>query len=274
MKFGPRPTPGRRPPFATLILLGATAVVAAIAAPACGSSTDASDPTASSGTGQASPLVVVEAPTPPLRVPRYDTEGTFPQVRDGGIDLAAVNRALRLAVLSDQREYAPDARRYSRGTARRYRGVYRTTVDRRLLSASTVVVSALMPATKLYPGGNQGRTWVAATVRVPSGQPVRIIDLFAKPERGLRVLAREWKARLRRTRPELWPCVTLTPADYRPTARNYRLFALTVGGLAVGFWQAPACDRLHATVPYAALRPHLSELGKTLVAGVRRPRRG
>jgi hypothetical protein len=107
---------------------------------------------------------------------------------------------------------------------------------------------------------------------VPSGAPVRITDLFAAPSRALPVLARAWKAQVRRTQPQMWRCVKVIPSAYRPTARNYRLFALTPRGLVVGFWQAPACNRLQATVPYAALRPYLSRLGARLIAGVRAPR--
>jgi hypothetical protein len=34
----------------------------------------------------ASPLSLNEAPTPPLRVRRYETSGAYPQVRDGNVD--------------------------------------------------------------------------------------------------------------------------------------------------------------------------------------------
>jgi hypothetical protein len=241
----------------------------------CGSSSvdtsEASRGTKTGGGGaRAEPLRVITAPTPRFRVPRYDTSGTFVQVRDTALDLGAVNAALRQAILEDQSKYAPTARKHANEAPRRYRGVYKTSVDRRLLSASTVVVSALLPAVKLYPGGNQGRGWVAATVRVPSGKAVTITALFAEPAKGLRVLARTWKARVRRT--AMARCLRIVPSDYRPTARNYRHFALTTRGLAVGFWQPPACDRLVATVPYAALRPYLSALGTRLVSGVRAAR--
>lgn len=214
---------------------------------------------------RALPLRIVSAPTPRFRVARYDTEGTYVQVRDRSLDLSRVNAALRQAILADQRAYAPSARRYATD-AQRYRGVYATSVDRRLLSASTVVVSALMPAVKLYPGGNEGRGWVSATVRVPSAKAVQITDLFARPTRGLRALALAWKARIRGT--PVAACVRIIPSSFRPTAHNYRFFALTARGLAIGFWQPPACDRLHATIPYAVLRPHFSELGATLIRGV------
>jgi hypothetical protein len=218
------------------------------------------------------PLAVVAAPTPRFRLLRYDTRGTYPQVRGGTLDLRAVNNALREGVLADQREYAPAARKGSIRSAKWYRGVYQTSVDRRLLSASIVVVSALLPATKLYPGGNNGRTWVAVTVRVPSGVPVRLSDLFVEPARALPQLAKAFKAEVRRTEPVMWPCVANFPSDYLPTARNFRHFALTPRGLALGFWQVPACNRLQATVPYSIVQPYLSKLGAALIAGVRAPR--
>jgi hypothetical protein len=187
-------------------------------------------------------------PTPRFPVRRYDTTGTYPQVRDGGVDVAAVNAALLEAIRADQREYTPRARRNVARTVPNARGIYSTSVDRRLVSASDVVVSALLPATKLYPAGTQGKTWVAATVEVPSGRAVGIEELFAEPRRGLRTLARAWLGRARRT----WaPCMRLVPDEFRPTAANYRYFALTPRGLAVGFWQPPSCNRIHEIVPIA-----------------------
>jgi hypothetical protein len=259
---------------ARLTLGLAVPVVVALAVSGCGASSGASHnssgpPELSGRSVIASPLTVIEALTPRFRVPRYDTSGTYPQVRGSDLDLRKVNAALREAVLADQREYAPRARKAAR-LGNPYRGVYQTSVDRRLLAASTVVVSALMPATELYPGGSLGKGWLAVTVRVPSGALVRITDLFVDPSRGVRVVANAWKARMRRT--PLWPCVAKDLSRYRPPARNYRYFALTPDGLAVGFWQEEACNRLQATVRYSILRPYLSPLGTRLIAGVRRPR--
>src|SRR2546429_5949289 len=111
------------------------------------------------------------------------------------------------------------------------------------MSASTVVVSALLPATReVFPGQSGGDDWLAMTVRVPSGTRVTITDLFKSPDRGLHVLAAAWKARIRRTGGG--PC----PHGYRevhaPTARDYRAFALTPTGLAVGTSEVAACYRL------------------------------
>jgi hypothetical protein len=270
----PSPAAPRRSICACLAV-GAAAFVLVCVATGCGSDSGAEGSTAqrrlAAAQSTAVPLALVTAPTPRLRVARYDTSGTLAQVRGGNLDLRKVNAALRAAVLADQREFAPFARRGAIGTAKRYRGVYRTVVDRRFASASTVVVSALMPAIEQFPGGSLGNGWVAATVRVPSGTPVAISDLFADPSRGVRVLAAEWKTRFRRASPDAWPCVRLHPSSYRPVPRNYRHFALTPRGVVVGFWQEAACNRLQATVPYSVLRPYLSGLGSRLIAGVRPP---
>jgi hypothetical protein len=213
-------------------------------------------------------LTVRTAPTPRLAVPRYDTSGSIPQVTAAGVDLRKVNAALREAVLRDQRAYAPRARRYVRRAGSACRGIYRLEVDRRLLSASSVVVSALLPATELYPCGSEGKGWVSTTVRVPSGRPVTLAQLFRDPEgEGLfrlgvawfRAIARDWRME----------CVVSHLSDYEPTLRNYRYFALTPRGLALAFWQEPACNRIEGVVPYRVLRPYLSPLGRRLVAGVR-----
>lgn len=248
-------------------------LVLSVAISACDSSTSSSgSPPQSddSSVSTALPLRLVAAPTPRLQVPRYDTSGTYPQVRSGGVDLRAVNGALRAAVFADQRAYAPYARREKVRVAYRERGVYRTAVDRKLVSASTVVVSALMPLTReVFPGQHGGDGWLAMTVRVPSGVRVTITDLFANPELGLRVLARAWKARIRRT--SAAPCVRTYSTVYRPSVENYGAFALTPAGVAVGSWEVGACYRLVTTVPDRILRPYLSKLGAKLVAGVRAP---
>jgi hypothetical protein len=251
--------------------LAIPALVLVIAVSACDSSTSSSDssapPKRSVGSSAATPLRLVMAPTPPLPVRRYHTSGTYPQVRDK-VDLEAVNAALREAVLADQRAYTPYARKEKPRVVYRETGVYRTAVDRKLVSASTVVVSALMPATReLFPGQHEGDGWLAVTVRVPSGVRVTMSDLFANPDQGLRVLARAWRARIRRTGAH--PCIRIYPKTYSPTVENYRAFALTPSGLAVGSPEVAACYRLLATVPYAVLRPHLSSLGARLVDGVR-----
>jgi len=140
---------------------------------------------------------------------------------------------------------------------------------RRYLSASTGVVSALLPMRELYPGGNDGDGWIAVTVRVPSGERVSLGQLFTDPSVALPALAGAWLGRL--TDGERTYCVVNYLADYTPTLSHYKNYALTPEGIAVGFWQEPACERLAAIVPYSAIRPYLSPFGQRVVATVRAP---
>lgn len=256
----------------TRLAAGAVALIGTAVACGAGSQGDVRGPEAIARSATTvSSLAIVQARTPRLRVPRYDTSGTYPQVTGGSMDLHAVNAALRGAVLADQRVFAPYARSEKPKVAYPDHGVYRTGADRKYVSASTVVVSALIPLTReVFPGQPGGDGWLGITVRVPSGTRVTITDLFADPGQGLRALATAWKARIRRTPGR--PCLRIYSSDYRPTAEHYRAFALTPAGIAVGSREVAACYRLVATVPYPVLQPFLSKLGSTLVAGVRRPR--
>lgn len=213
-------------------------------------------------------LRLVEAPTPRFAVPHYETTGTFAQV-EGTRDLERVNAALRRIVIDDQRAYEPSAREDAPTTPSELHGYYRTRVDRRLVSASSAVVSVLMPATHLYPGGNHGSVLVSGTVRVPSGRRVRLTELFADPARALPVLAREFDRAFRRQDPSGAVCLNEGPWLH-PTAHNYRHFALLEGGLALGFPHLN-CRWLIATIPYDRLRPYFNQEGRELVAGVRAP---
>lgn len=69
-------------------------------------------------------------------------------------NLRAVNAALLEAVLEDQRAYAPLASARAARAAKDLRGVCQMSVDPTLISASTVLVSALMPKRRLTQAGN------------------------------------------------------------------------------------------------------------------------
>ena len=245
---------GSRSALLPLVFLAALALAAATALAGIGSSS-------------VRRLTLVSATTPCLPVQGYLTSGAYPNVLGGSMRVARTNIALRRAVVTDERTYASSARQHS---FRSSNGIYRTSVDQGLTSASTVVVSALIPVLKLYPGGNDGQTWISATVDVRSGKAVSLPQLLANPQLALPVLASDWKAGLRNSL--LWPFVVDDPASFTPSFAHYRYFALTPTGLAFGFAQEPAGSRIEAVIPYRLVRPYLSPLGKRLVAGVRRPR--
>jgi hypothetical protein len=236
------------------------------------------------------PLPLSPRSIPALRLPNYKTVGSYPQVRGPATTVRLVNVALRASVVQAQREYVRLIRRqYGSSPAflspnYRYRGLYRTSLRRDLLSASTASVSALVPLRRLLPGGNGGATWIAMTVRVPSGVHVGLKDLFAQPQRALVVVARaaerDATARSKCVRRSLQDGA-LGPRHKRgfaPLSRNYRYFALTASGFAIGFpgeqVASPLCGRVLVLIPYRVLRPYLSSLGHELIAGVRRPTAG
>jgi hypothetical protein len=232
---------------------------------------------------EASRLTLSETAIPPLQVPHYKTSGTVPQVSGGRTSLSAVNANLRRAIVKDEENYAPSARQAveeNQDGGSDGEGIYETSPIRTLMSASTVVVSVLIPTEKLYPLGNDGAEWISTTVRVPSGSPVSFLDLFSNPSGGLKTLARvagieAWKGN---------PCLrtpgykTFVDASFwrHPTVSTFETYALTPRGLSVGFpngeFGAEACGRIAVTVPYATMRPYLSSLARRLISGVRQPR--
>jgi hypothetical protein len=199
------------------------------------------------------------------------------------MSLAAVNATLLRAVLDDQRRYARLAvkaeSQIPKSVLQQYPGIYETSPQRKLTSASTVVVSSLIPVVQLFPGGNDGSTWISATVEVPSGSAVTISQLFANPAAGLRGLATAVLGRLtaengcaRRSLRD--PVVgKIYARGLSPVGSHYRYFALTPTGLGIGFANgevaAAACGRVEITIPYAAVRGMLGVLGARLIAGVR-----
>jgi hypothetical protein len=238
---------------------------------------------------RALPLAVFKARTPPVGLPNYHTSGFYPQVSDGRSRLEAVNAELRNAVLRRERSYAAHVRREYADWPALFRpsfgdhGTFKTSLRADLISASTVVVSALMPVREVIPGGNGGANWVSVTVQVPSGVPVRIGALFKRPTPALRAIAKAARrnvlANNRCIRKTFWDPIVhaLHAQGFMPKPSNYRYFALTPRGLAIGFQieqvGGPQCGRAVGFVPYAVVRPYLSELGRKLVAGVRAPRK-
>ncbi|MEA2130989.1 MAG: hypothetical protein QOJ29_5458 [Thermoleophilaceae bacterium] len=232
--------------------------------------------------GQPVALRVIEATTPRLAVPNYETRGSYPQVAGGHTSLTAVNAALTRALRSEQRRYARVARDEQREVSPvGGPGLFSTNLKRSVLSASSVVVSGLIPLTERFPGGNEGQTWLAVTVRVPSGARVSISDLFNDRARGLRALAAAVRTRLPAGNSCIRKSLKALPTmarGFAPTKVNYRYFALQTSGLVIGFPVSqvgfPPCSRVSTTVPYATLRAELSPLAKRLIAGVRQPRTG
>lgn len=258
-----------------------------VAATACGSSSTAGRVTSSPASSSAvAALTVTEVALPQFPVPNYRTDGKFPRVNGTGVSLTAVNIGLNTALERDQQQYAVLARQEEATDPVPMDpsdpGVYGMYPDPKLISASSVVVSALVHDTELFPGGTDSNGWLGVTVRVPTGSPVTINQIL-DGQPGLGALAAAAKASVLRAN----TCVragvedptvgALNAAGFEPTAQNYGAYALMPGGIAVGFRDeqvgAPVCGSPDVVVPYAVVEPYLSALGKKLVAGVRAPNR-
>jgi hypothetical protein len=253
------------------------AAMSCVAASSLAPSASAGNATLGSDTADgAQSLSVFEAKTPPLRVTPMRTSGTYPQVSGRGVDLTAVNFALRQAVVDDQQSFGKLVPKVDPRTAP---GVYQTSPKRRLISASTTVVSALVPTLTLLPAGNDGSWWFSATIEVATARRVAISDLFVDSSQGLKVLAAAARQRLTRenacVRRSVETAGTHFASGFSPTSKHYQYFALLPDGLTIGFplgqVSGPVCSRVRVTVPYSALRPYLNRLGRELVEGVRRP---
>ena len=204
--------------------------------------------------------------------------------RDMG-HLRDTNAALRHTVFAEQKRYARVALaqepRSSDPIRLGYKGLFQTSTVPRLISANTVGVSALIPLDEIFPGGHEAGYWLSVTVLVPSGTRVRLPDLFTNPKVALHAIA----AAAQRTLIRKKRCVRVSLArdpllkrGFAPSVKNYRRFALTTRGLTIGFpigqVASGVCNRVEATVPYAALRSGLSRLGKDLIAAIRESNQG
>jgi hypothetical protein len=242
--------------------------------------------------GNFASLTVSYSRIPALPVKHFVTRGVYPRVSSRGMDLRAVNAALLNAVLDDERRFRREMEHEeSQILPKKWRwhdrAIYQTWTPRPSswgsprgtisISASPVVVSALFSEWPQPPRANADSwfTFLSVTVRVPSGSPVTIVDLFAEPSQGLRALATAVRRQFSSDRPRIFPR-SFYRSGLAPKASNYRLFALTTRGLVIAFHAGaiahPIAGPLKTTVPYAILRPYLSKLGQKLIAGVRRPR--
>jgi hypothetical protein len=249
----------------TAVLAGAA--VATLAAPSAGAAT----------TPTVRALEVRATAVPPIGLAQFDTSGHYPQVSATGVDLSAVNRALRNEVLHDQalvREgYRPNQ------FPSQYRGTYRLGFTTSMMSASTVVVSTLYPSLVLYPGGNDGSGWLDRTVAVPSGKVVPLVGLLTSRSLGLKAIAKYVEAHVVATNacvrlavddPNVGP---IAKAGFAPTTANYLAFGLARKGLQIGLEQGQvgpeACGAIRVTVPWKVVQPQLNATGLRFLHGLR-----
>lgn len=225
------------------------------------------------------PLSVVQ-----VRLPRIfrslHVRGTYVQVSGGEVDLEAVNAGLRGAVVENERYFwnAHGGARLDRLHGPMSYGIYQASPLLRLTSASSVVVSAMVPVLAPPPAGDDGAYWFSITIDVATGRRVGIDDLVTPVAPALKAVAGAARKRMA----VIDACVRGSLAyssfyGFKPTLDHYRHFALTPNGLAIGFdidqVTGSSCGRREVTLPYSVVRPYLNSLGRRLVGGIRRPRR-
>jgi hypothetical protein len=224
-------------------------------------------------TAEATPtpaLTVSLRKTPRFGVRRYNTTGVYMSVSEKRRNIRNVNQAIKNAILDDQRKYESSAIREVARYHGPYKGVYKTGVNRRLVSASTVVVSALIPVTRLYPAGTDGQGWISITALTGTGERIILTKMLENRKRDLPKLSSVWKNVVRTKKPTAWRyCVAPYLPEYTP---DFEAFALTPKGIAIAFRAEPGCLQRQATIPFSELKPYVSAEGKRIIAGVRAPR--
>lgn len=142
-------------------------------------------------------------------------------------------------------------------------------------AASGSVVSVMIPASFGLPSGNPEAYWLALTVRVPSGEPIEIADLFEDPSAAFAVLKGFVEKRLRTD-----PCIgndfdRLPPRVEWDTAEPYSNFALASAGLVLGFGKyqvgAGACGSVRVSLPWSELNQVLTAEALSWVASLLQP---
>ncbi len=154
----------------------------------------------------------------------------------------------------------------------------------RLISASNKVVSALLPVFDFFPRGAYDESWISVTVEVPSGTVVSLPQLFINPDKGLAEVEALVKKEIftGSSFDDKWIRSRFSIRDYvsqlnqaLSQTQNYQHWALTAGGLAIGFDPEATPDdpskRLDFTISYAKLSQYLNEFGNLIVSEIRMP---
>jgi hypothetical protein len=228
------------------------------------------------------PLKVVQIDTPrATTTTEVEESGTYFKVLTSSSALGSVNAALQAAVRSEEDRFLTAVNK-----AEPIRGpsVFKTTFVREYLSASTAVVSELLPISETLGPGGTGESWIATTVSVPSGRKLDIFDsMFSSSSIGLRLIAASVRHQIMNGVSSQDECVRQSQANlpefaagFDPTMSNFTYLSMTTKGLAVGIPQeqigGDACGGIEVTVSYAAVRSALSSEGRKLIGELRSPK--
>jgi hypothetical protein len=192
-------------------------------------------------------------------------------VVSGEPNLDAVNGALKQMVVDDiAHEKTGMPSRPDLGTP-----AVTITADLKLIEANPAFVSALVPAEAGYPDGGVGEYWLATTVTVPAGAPVKIDALFADPAKAPDTLTQLVKAQARQGTNTCAASAVDDPSELSDPWTHldtYSAFAVLPTGLAIGIAKYQllegACGSWSVVIPWTQLDSYLSTEGKQLRAAL------
>jgi hypothetical protein len=200
----------------------------------------------------------------------FTVTGSVPQLRHAGASEAALNERLRSVVeqgiTEAEASVRPTSGRFAGG------GEFGIIPDRSLISANSVLVSALLPVTASRPYGTGSPYWLSVTITVSSPRSTVSISHVITAA-GFGLLAKSLRARLEGNRcVEQLASKELSRAT-APMASSFRQFAMLPSGLAVGF---PAsangplyeCGSPYVVIPYSQIAGAMSPAGKALAEAV------
>jgi hypothetical protein len=204
----------------------------------------------------------------------FSTDGDYVQV-SGMNGLAAVNAALKNLIVQDQQNDQttnPDYINQCR-TTQQCSYSSGSTIDQLFISASSSVVSVLIPTDVNY-GGVGNESWVSATLSTQTAQPITYTDLFSDTSQALVAISDAAQTELLATN----SCLSTDPNTLNqgldPTnPNNFKHYAISPSGLSIGFDRYQlgigACGGPSVTIPWSQLQSYLNLNGSQTVSMLR-----
>ncbi len=205
--------------------------------------------------------------------------GSYPVLVGLNKEINRNNTEIRNTIIEDERSFisAVNQQEIINRQAGIEPGGYNTyeVSPRGVALANSVLASLLLAKTQAFAGGVTFSDWISITLELSTGMKVAISDLFKDPKIALAVISKRSESILESNNSCFKGSIgmkglsRLFESGLDPKSQNFRDFALTRTGLALGFPQdqiaEDSCGAIEAVIPYRYLRPYLSNLGIDLV---------
>jgi hypothetical protein len=228
-------------------------------------------------------IALYKVPIPPLKVPHYRTSGDIIQVAQNGKPLSIVNQQLMNAVVQDENSYSITANEAelsmysSPGTSAIQEGLvgsYISHLNLSLVTANSKFVSAMIPMTRLFPGGTDGSEWLSVTISTSTGSTISMQQVIGNIEKfksavahGIMhgsVLAYCGTSFVKST--QLSPFIPMFLSV--PNSETY--FSLSSNGVMLAYSNGvivpPSCGGLLMKIPMTIVRTYLTRFGVKLLS--------